>query len=281
MVATTLLMAALAQDAGTLIQTCGTGVRSTAQDLDGDIELYEFRPGRDALRRVSLDLVDGGFCTPLEPGMWVAKASGISVMQDDLLSTSHWVVSSRFTVPAASPLTLTVPREAKRTFVVKDAWGRAVAGRLNVFDVIDDLTTPIWNAPLDARGRAVAGLLPDGEFEIRIEHDEDREFHVERRMLGPGDTLVTLVVERPRSVSFRALGPDGAAGDRLMVDGERVDCISGLCRVRAPAGATSLIIEDRHGADALVQLPAKPGDLTLPPVKLAAKQEATVRVLGK
>lgn len=281
MVGTMLLLAALAQDGGTLVQTCGTVVRSTAQDVDGDIELYELPPGRDALRRVSLDLVDGGFCAPLEPGVWVAKASGISVWDAESLIMPQWLVSSRFTVPTAGPLTLTVPREAKRTFVVKDTWGRAVAGKLAVFDVSDDVLTFLWKAPLDARGRAVAGLFPDGAFEFRIGHDEDRETHVERRTLGPGDATVTFVVERPRSVSFRALGPDGAARDRVRVDGAPADCISGLCRVRASPQATSLVFEDGRGADAFVQLPAKPADLTLPPVKLTTKQEATVRVLGQ
>ncbi len=274
----TILVMALAQDGGSVPQTCGAVLRST-REVEGDVELYALQPGRDASRRRTVELKDGGFCAPLEPGQWLARASGVAFEEEDPLSSPSWSATSRFTVPATGALQLTVPREAKRTFVVKDSWGRAVMGKLAVFSAAEDLATLVWSVTLDAQGRAHAEL-PDGDIEVRLSHGMPQRVHVERRTLEPADVTVTLVVERARSVSFRAVGPDGAALDSVTVDGVPANCTSGLCWVETGPSVTSIVVADGRGADAVVQLPRKPADLTLPQVKLTANQERMLKVVG-
>ncbi len=280
MLAALIVMTVLAQDGGSVPPTCGTVLRPS-RELEGDVELFELLPGRDASRRRTLELVDGGFCAPLEPGHWLARASGVAIEGPDPLSNPSWSATSRFTVPTVSPLQLTVAREAKRTFVVKDTWGRAVTGKLAVFDATSDLTTLVWSATLDAQGRAQAELLPDGDIEVRINHGQPLALHVERRTLRPDDATVTVIVQRPRAVSFRAQAANGSPLDAVQVDGTPATCISGLCRLAVPPSSSSVVVGDGRGAAALVQLPARPADLMLPLVKLSASQEAMVKLVGK
>lgn len=275
----TILVMALAQDGGSVPQTCGAVLRST-REVEGDVELYALQPGRDASRRRTVELKDGGFCAPLEPGQWLARASGVAFEEEDPLSSPSWSATSRFTVPATGALQLTVPREAKRTFVVKDSWGRAVMGKLAVFSTAEDLATLLWSVTLDAQGRAHAEL-PDGDIEVRLSHGQPSALHVERRTLRPDDATVTLIVQRPRAISFRAQAANGSPLDTVQVDGTPATCISGLCSVAVRPSSTSVVVGDGRGAGAVVQLPARPADLALPLVKLRAGQEAMLKVVGK